>query len=1139
MPSPLPRRLLRTAALSLSAAVALTGLTAPGAASDGTWKDEPRQPGVVGSSTADPRTTDAVPVTLITGHRVLLTWAADGTPSALVQGGGDHYTRRLGDDLYVIPADAQPALAADRLDLELFNVTGLVEQGYDDDRADSLPLIVEGSLPRARTAGLSVEAVLHSAGSTAVSVAKERLQAAYADLVGSRGRAAPSVDKVWLDAKVHADAVDLDPATGVAQTGAPQVWDLGIDGSGTTVAVLDTGYDSEHPDLAGRVAAARDFTGQGVEDQSGHGTHVASTIAGTGAADATKSGMAPGAELLVGKVLGWDGGQASWIIAGMEWAVAEGADVVNLSLGSTSPTDCTDPMSLATQSLSEQAGTLFVVAAGNSGARETVSSPGCAEGALTVGAVDAEGETAPFSSRGAVLGTHAVKPDIAAPGVGIVGAQAGSPGGIHYTAMSGTSMATPHVAGAAALVRQAHPDWAAQRVKAALVGSVKPSAAGTVFDQGAGELWAPDALAATVTSDVGVELASFDWPHGPDERTVEQIRYFNDSDAAVRLRLEVRDLAGADARPVPADLVSLRDRTVTVPAHGSASVDVRARGDVGALRDTAYGEISARVVARGVAEDRHVRVTTAVGMWLEPETVDVTVRVLDRDGAPATVGTLDLTDLHQPSRTLYQLTGEDVELRLRVGSYHLTTFVQTTTADGSRSYTHLGDPDLRVTQDTTLVLDARRAQPVTVTGDRPMKIRSGSLGVQRAFDGWVVGDSLFAANDPTFYVAATDRVERGTFRFGTYLRAFQPDVPTEDSPYVYNLAFVEDDRVRDDQSHRVSDRGLASVTERYYSQRQPWAPEEWTRVVADDGNGPFYASSGDRVAAPGTRTAYFTPGVAWQQHAASGGFRTRPETWFDPVRTYRSGQHREAEWFKMPRLTAMAANPNGSAARVAERQGSLVGFAFPTWGDTVGGRFGASGFGDIGTLSLWQDGEFVGQNPWPSGQADIGDGESELVVEVGMERISRHQFWELARGALTRFTFRTARPEGDTVAALPIALPRYDAPVDQQNLAPPVADFPVSVTFHGQDGYDPGPIGSFSAKVTFDPIDDPLGGQPLEDHAWTEVPVVQRDGAWVALVDNSAGAGGIASLWITAEDAHGTRTEQFVVGVYGVEAPQP
>jgi subtilisin family serine protease len=1120
------RRALAAPAIVLTCVATLSAVPGPAGADD----DRLLPGGPVAATRTAP-----VPVTLVTGDRVLLSTSADGTPSGVIESDGDHYLRRFGDDLYVIPVEAEAALAADALDLELFNVTGLVEQGYDDEHSDALPLIVEGDLPRARGAvTLEVEDELESIDAAAVTVDKDNLEAAYDQLFGGTTRAAGSVGKVWLDAKVEPSDVDLDPATGVEQTGAPRAWDRGFDGTGTRVAVLDTGYDAEHPDLADRVVAAQDFTGQGIDDSAGHGTHVASTIAGDGTADAARTGMAPGADLLIGKVLGWDGGQLSWIVGGMEWAVAQGADVVNMSLGSDQPTDCTDPMSQAAAALTEQTKTLFVVAAGNSAAHETVSSPGCVEGVLTVGAVDDRGETAWFSSRGAVLGTHGLKPDIAAPGVDIIGAQAGSPGGIHYVAMSGTSMATPHVVGAAALVRQAHPDWTAQQLKAALTASVKDSPEHTVYAQGAGELWTPGAIDATVTSDVSVEIADFDWPHGPDERVSGTVTYTNDADRDVRLSLDLEDVTGDDGGRVPNRLLELGDRFVTVPAHGTATVEVDARGDIGGLRDSAYGGIGGRIVATGrVGQDR-LRVTTAVGMYLEPRTVEVTVRAIDRNGDPATSGNLDITDLHQPNRALYLFTGEDVTLRLRAGSHFLSSFIRTTEADGTFSYSHLVDPDRRFTHDTTLVLDARDARPVSVRGDRPMTIRSGSFGVQRTWDGWVVGDSLFAERDPEFFATPTDRVDIGDLTYGTYLRTFAPEVPTEDSEYVYNLAFTEEDRVPSDLSYRVSDRRLARVDESWYAQRQPWEPEEWTRVVVDDGTGPFYSSSGDRVAAPGYRTAYYSPGVAWQQHASSGGFRKRPETWFDRVRTYRAGDRRETEWFKLPTQTAMAVNRDGSPARIAERQGSLVGFAFPTWQDSVEGRYAAGGFRDIGGLSLWQDGEYVGHNPFPSGTADIGDGTHELTVEVTQERTSRHEYWELGRGTVSRFTFRTSRPQGETTAALPLALPRYDAPVDERNLAPAGPGFPVGVTFHGQDGYDPGRLRSFTAKVTFDQV-DPVGETPLEDYAWTEVPVERRGDRWVALVDNTAGAGRTASLWIAAEDSHGTRTEQFTVSLYGVQ----
>lgn len=139
--------------------------------------------------------------------------------------------------------------------------------------------------------------------------------------------------RVSLDGKVKAT---LDRST--AQINAPAAWKAGYEGQGVKVAVLDTGVDANHPDLAGRVAEAKDFSGSpSTDDHFGHGTHVAATVGGTGAASSgTRRGVAPRADLLIGKVLGDDGfGSESSVIDGMEWAASQHAKVVNMSLGST------------------------------------------------------------------------------------------------------------------------------------------------------------------------------------------------------------------------------------------------------------------------------------------------------------------------------------------------------------------------------------------------------------------------------------------------------------------------------------------------------------------------------------------------------------------------------------------------------------------------------------------------------------------------------------------------------------------------------------------------------------------------------------------------------------------------------------
>ena len=152
------------------------------------------------------------------------------------------------------------------------------------------------------------------------------------------------VENVWYDEPVHT-MMDVS----VPHIGANKVWQqLGNRGEGVTVCIIDTGIDSDHPDFAGRIGLTKDFSGKGsVEDGNGHGTHVASTVAGTGAASNGKyMGVAPAASLMVAKVLSDSGGgRMSDVMAGVEWAVQNGAHILNLSLGSDGNSDGKDALS--------------------------------------------------------------------------------------------------------------------------------------------------------------------------------------------------------------------------------------------------------------------------------------------------------------------------------------------------------------------------------------------------------------------------------------------------------------------------------------------------------------------------------------------------------------------------------------------------------------------------------------------------------------------------------------------------------------------------------------------------------------------------------------------------------------------------
>ena len=177
---------------------------------------------------------------------------------------------------------------------------------------------------------------------------------------------------------------------------------------------VDTGVDEKHPDLVGQQIAEKNFTTDPDNtDNVGHGTHVGSTVASH---DSKYGGVAPGAQLIDAKVCVEFGCQESWILDGMRWAAEQGAQVVNMSLGGGDTPEI-DPLEQAVNELTAQYGTLFVIAAGNSGSPGTVSSPSTAEAALSVGAVDRDDSLAFFSSKGPRVGDSGLKPEVTAPGV--------------------------------------------------------------------------------------------------------------------------------------------------------------------------------------------------------------------------------------------------------------------------------------------------------------------------------------------------------------------------------------------------------------------------------------------------------------------------------------------------------------------------------------------------------------------------------------------------------------------------------------------------------------------------------------------------------------------------------------------------
>ncbi|OOC08300.1 hypothetical protein B0293_02705 [Amycolatopsis azurea DSM 43854] len=970
---------------------------------------------VAQAASDQPPTANAAPgprtLTLITGDRITVQERQGGVPALSVQPGPGRermgFQRSQGKDGWsVYPADALPLVAEGVLDERLFRIDRLLADGYDDSARPTLPLIVqqEGT---AAIAGATAVRRLDSVGATAFAQPKDRAGEFWSALTGPR---AASVRKVWLDRKVKAN---LDHS--VPQIGAPQAWRSGFTGKDVKVAVLDTGVDAGHPDLAGKVVAAKDFSGGGdPTDRHGHGTHVASTILGSGAASGGRlKGVAPDAGLLVGKVLGDDGsGGWSEIISGMEWAVAEGAKVINLSLGGEDGDDI-DPLEAAVNRLTKDHGVLFVIAAGNDGERGagTIGSPGSADAALTVGAVDRADALASFSGKGPRRGDNAVKPEIAAPGVEIVAAKAG--GG--YQPMSGTSMATPHVAGAAALLVQRHPDWRPEQLKAGLTGTAKPADGPTVFQQGAGRIDVAKAVEQRVHADV-TTLAFGTVPVADPKPLTREITYRNGGDAPLDLdlRLDVRDENG---KPAVDGLFTVDRPRVTVPAGATATAVVTV--NPGQKPRGAYGGTLLATSASGT------EVRSLIGADLQREVFSADVRLFDRKGngpgPQGPSGVLIVTNLDSGDLKIYAAKEGGGPIRLPQGRYLFVAQI-----DERPGSSLVSEPGFVLDRDREVVLDGRLAKPVTVRTDREDASSNGQIVV---FSEEVTGRGATSHSwyqprlfhdEQYAYVAPTRTAVPGFgFLVTTMLSKQTDEGRSENSPYVYNLQFPSEGRVPDVSAYRVRDHDLAKVTATYASTGKQWGnlhvlPSPYDNEVAF-GNAWFLTA---QAQLPSTREEFYSTGkIRWLKRLLVHRAGTNA-TWSDIQETasgveYRAGQRSKEDWNRA------IVGPTLAKLTKAVRDGDTFSVLLPLL-STRGEHISLSAV--EGTTRLSRNGKEVGSLPrvpgyvWPSNGPvtfTVPPENGDYTLTVDAKRPEGADA-ELSGNVVMEWKFRSQRATGET-----------------------------------------------------------------------------------------------------------------------------
>jgi subtilisin family serine protease len=1041
-------------------------------------------------------------VSLITGDTVLL-GPAGSMQVTPVAGKGREGMRfvidRDRDHLYVIPDDALSLVAQGKLDRQLFDVDLLDKDGYGG-RGD-LPLIVQGGAGSQALAGTRNVQPLSVIDGAALRVAKG--DNTFWRAVASGDRLLGEVQKVWLDGKLH---LLLDRS--VPQIGGPDAWKAGYTGKGVKVAVLDSGVDAAHPDLVGNIAAQKNFTTEpDTDDLGGHGTHVAATVASH---DSVYRGVAPDASLIIGKVCLKDGRcDISAMLEAMEWASTEQhAKVVNISAGGPDEPGSNEPLEEAINRLTAKNGTLFVLGAGNfgDGGEYTVASPSTADAALSVGAVDRDDSIPPFSSQGPRLGDYAIKPDITAPGVGIVAARSrdgylGLPGEPHMTG-TGTSMSSPHVAGAAALMFQEHPDWTPAQVKAALMASATPTAGASPFRQGAGRVDLTRAIMQQVVPEQpSISFGKAQWPHNDDPITKHRLTYRNTGKTDVPLKLTV-STTGPDG--TPATIFTLSTTSLTVPAGGTASVDVAAdtRGN------HPDGDYTGAVVATGPGG---TAVRTPVAVVREVESYDVTVDALDRAGKPA-ANFMPRLGSYAGAVTIDQTANPDGSIRFRAprGRYVMDADIA---GDGG-THDIIMMPWLDLSADRKITVDARATKPIKVGVEREDATMASSVtgAVTMADDGgtsqsWTEGGDLSKVR--AAQLGADAPADRFAGVLGATLAAPGADKTFTDSPYVYHLALFTPGTVFTG-SHQVLDSDLATVRTENLAQGKGNSAFKGSIAVPTKFPGLGVPAPPLPITLPFTREELFSvDDVTWTTVFQQGSpDPDKADAQHVAIqRSYQKGTHDTERWNGAVFGPSLPEPGDASWARQDPLHGN-VRFQVPmfsSYGDTEG-----ESKTDTAHIIVYRNGtrlcetnamqcETHGITPPPGRyrvETEATRGWTDLSTKVSV-------VWEV--------TNDKDHP------AMPAQVVRFTPALDATNSAPGnrVVEVPVSV--QRNPGAKPADVASLRVQVSFD-----------HGAHWRHVPVVNGK----AVIHHPAS--GNVSLRAKATDTDGNTVEQTIIDAYHV-----
>jgi hypothetical protein len=578
--------------------------------------------------------------------------------------------------------------------------------------------------------------------------------------------------------------------------------------------------------------------------------------------------------------------------------------------------------------------------------------------------VDKSDKLASFSSRGPRLGDGAVKPDVTAPGVAITAARSkdgtlvGGKTGDKYVTLSGTSMATPHTAGAVALLAQQHPDWTPGRIKAALMGSAKPAPGLDAFAQGAGRIDVAKAITQTVTADpASVNFGQQLWPHADDEVLTRDVTYHNAGTAPITLALTV------DGGSAPAGTFAVSPASITVPAGGDATATVTADTRVAGPD----GVFAGALIASG--DGQSTRTPFAVDK--EVESYDLTLDYIDRDDFPSDEVFTSLANWDGSGGQDIGRSGGPVTVRIKKGRYALTTWFFAFGSEGDPKITMLTQPVLDMSGDRTVTMDARLGKANKVTVPQPSAIpveagvnftmrTTGGYGMQEGGVGMGGGgfDQIYTAQ-----IGDTTPIDGYTSELvGTWAEA-GPDGTTRNSPYTYSTTHYLEGRMFSGYQRTVTAAELAAVTVRHLSGGDGTSGG-WYAISRQPGQERFSWATIVEYDTPATVTHYYTTEGEVQWHSVMEDFtedgpiamRSTPYTHYEP------GAYAQT-WNQAVFGPVLAAPVHGMLNKWVGvvRDGDTISVDLPLYNDAAGNiDFG----GDSGSTTLYRDGVTVGQEQW-------------------------------------------------------------------------------------------------------------------------------------------------------------------------------